>query len=483
MDKRRKSDPQNHILPLSTKIIYGSGEFGFASIGMMRSVFYAFYLTDVVGLDPRLASFGALVGLIWDSINDPLVGILSDRVRSRWGRRRPFLLIFAVPFALSFVLLWSAPAWDSEVALLIYVTLSFMLVDTLSTLISIPYLSLTPELTPDYDERTALSGYRSIFQLVAGLAVVVAAPMIVDAAIEHGLSQQRGFMLAGALFGALGMIPYLLIFFTVRETATAEQTKTLPIGQTLRIAWSNIPFRFGAAIHLLNWVAVDMVAVVFPFYLLYWIARGDLLAKVSFLGIDLALETAFFGLLMLVCIATLPFWMWFSRRRNKREAYVVGLVFWIIVELLIFVVQPDQMDFLLVLGGLAGFGVAAAYVLPDALFADIIEWDELRTHRRQEGVYYGARALIRKLAGALVIFVTLQLLGWSGYQSPPADVLQFTQPDSAMKTIRILVSPAGAGLLLICAIIAWLFPLSREKHSRIRTLLARRKERPGSVGE
>jgi len=117
------------------------------------------------------------------------------------------------------------------------------------------------------------------------------------------------------------------------------------------------------------------------------------------------------------------------------------------------------------------------------LFADVIEWDELRTRRRQEGVYYGARALIRKLAGALVIFVTLQLLGWSGYQNPPADALQFTQPDSALTTIRILVSPAGAGLLLICAITAWLFPLSREKHSRIRALLARRKERGQMVGE
>jgi len=358
-----------------------------------------------------------------------------------------------------------------------------MLVDSFSTLVSIPYLSLTPELTPDYDERTALSGFRSIFQLVAGLAVVVAAPMIVDAAIEHGLSHQRGFMLAGGLFGALGVIPYLLIFFTVRETSNAEETETLPIGQTLRIAWSNIPFRFATAIHLLNWVAVDMVAVVFPYYLLYWIARGDLLAKVNFLGLNLALETAFFGLLMLVCIATLPFWMWFSHRRNKREAYVFGLVYWIIVELFIWAVQPDQMAFLLVLGGLAGFGVAAAYVLPDALFADVIEWDELRTRRRQERVYYGARALIRKLAGALVIFVTLQLLGWSGYQNPPADALQFTQPESALSTIRILVSPAGAGLLLLCAITAWLFPLSREKHSRIRTLLTRRKERGQMMGE
>ena len=109
------------------KFLYGSGDLGISSIGMMRSIFYAIYLTDVVGLEPRLASFGALVGILWDAINDPIVGILSDHLHTRWGRRRPFLLWFAIPFGLSFVILWSAPAWENQIALLIYVTLSFML--------------------------------------------------------------------------------------------------------------------------------------------------------------------------------------------------------------------------------------------------------------------------------------------------------------------------------------------------------------------
>lgn len=91
-------------LSLWQKVLYGAGDWGLSSSGMMRSVFYAIYLTDAVGLDARLASVGALIGIIWDAINDPLVGRLSDRLRTRWGRRRPFLLIFALPFGLSFVL-------------------------------------------------------------------------------------------------------------------------------------------------------------------------------------------------------------------------------------------------------------------------------------------------------------------------------------------------------------------------------------------
>src|SRR5215212_6448632 len=173
------------------KLLYGSGDWGISSISMMRSIFYAIYLTDVVGLEPRLASFGALAGIVWDGINDPIIGILSDRIRSRWGRRRPFLLWFAIPFGISFITLWSAPAWESQTALLIYVTLSFMLADTLQTLIGVPFLSLTPELTSDYDERTALTSFRSFFQLIGALTVVITAPALVDHVLAAGGSQQQ----------------------------------------------------------------------------------------------------------------------------------------------------------------------------------------------------------------------------------------------------------------------------------------------------
>src|SRR5215510_12664934 len=284
-------------LPFWLKLLYGSGGWRITSIGMMRSIFYAIYLTDVVGLEPRLASFGALIGIVWDAINDPIIGILSDRINTRLGRRRPFLLWFAIPFGLSFVILWSAPNWDNQVALLIYVTLSFMISDTLTTLVSVPFLSLTPELTPDYDERTSLTSFRSFFQLVGALSMVIAAPSIVDLVIRAGGSQQRGFMIVGAIFGAIGAIPLILIGLFIKETSTPEQQQSMPFLQTLKAAWKNIPFRYAVGLHMLNWSAVDMIAVTFPYFLLYWVARGNLLASIRVFGFDLAYESAFFGIL------------------------------------------------------------------------------------------------------------------------------------------------------------------------------------------
>jgi len=467
----------NYRLSFWMKLLYGSGDLGISSIGMMRSIFYAIYLTDVVGLEPRLASFGALVGIIWDAINDPIVGILSDHLHTRWGRRRPFLLWFAIPFGLSFIILWSAPNWENQTALLIYVTLSFMLADTLQTLVGVPFLSLTPELTSDYDERTTLTSFRSFFQLTGALTVVVMAPIIVDMVLVAGGSQQQGFMLAGAIFGGIGAVPLLLIGLFIRETSTPEQTEAIPFRETLKAAWRNIPFRYAVGIHMLNWSAVDMVAVTFPYFLLYWVAQGNLLATIHIFGFDLAYESAFFGILMSVCILCIPFWLWLARWRNKREAYILGMIFWIAVQLMIFTIRPGNTTYLLTIAALAGIGVSAAYTLPDSMFADVIEWDELRTRRRQEGIFYGTRTLIRKLTGALVIFITLQLLGRSGYISPPEGTLHFAQSDSALRMIRLLVSPFGATILCGTIFFAWLFPLSREKHARIQKLLEQRRER------
>ena len=466
-------------LPFWLKTLYGSGDWGIASIGMMRSIFYAIYLTDVVGIEPRLASLGALAGIIWDAINDPIIGILSDRMKSKLGRRRPFLLWFAFPFGLSFIMLWSAPNWDSQVALLLYVTLAFMISDTLTTLVAVPYLSLTPELTQNYDERTSLSSFRTVFQLLGAMTVVISAPMIVDAVILGGGSQQQGFMAAGAVFGAIGAFPLFLIGLFVRERFASEATEQelLSFRETLNLAWQNIPFRYAVGIYMFNWSAVDMVSITFPFFLLYWVAEGNLLAKVNFLGVDLALESAFFGVLMFVCILFVPFWLWLSKRRNKIQAYIIGMAAWVVVQALIFTIQPGDTSYMLFLAALAGVGVSAAYILPDSILPDVIEWDELRTGRRQEGIYYGIRTLIRKLTGALIIFVTLQVLGWSGYQSPAENVTVYQQPASALFMIRMMVSFIGAAILLGTIVFAWSYPLTRERYQRIQRLLSIRRNK------
>lgn len=468
-------------LSLWTKLVYGTGDWSEASYGTLRQIFYAIFLTDVVGLDARLASVAALVGIVWDAVNDPLVGILTDRMRSRWGRRRPFLLIFAIPFGASFLLLWWAPPWHNQIALAATITLAFMVSDTFETLCGVPFASLLPELTPDYDERTTLTSFRIFFNLVASLVTAVAAPAIIDSALAGGLTRQQGYLIVAAIFGGLAAVPFLLIFAVVRESygAADRPQVTVPFTQTVRTAWANIPFRFATLIYMLNWITFDLVALLLPFYLLYWIASGDMLASVSIKGFSLPLESAVFALLLVTATAVLPFWLWLSRRLGKHTAYIIGMVFWAVVQIGIFLVRPGQISLVLWMAFLAGLSVSAAHVLPDAMFPDVIEWDELRTGRRQEGVYYGVKNFIRKFTGALAIFLALQVLGWFGYQTPPNEVTSFMQSQDTLMAIRILIGPLGAVLLFSAVITTWFYPLTRERHTRIRKLLVQKNTRLG----
>lgn len=464
-------------LPLLTKIIYGSGDWGMASYNTLRLIFYAIFLTDTVGLEPRLASFAALIGLIWDAINDPLVGMLSDRLQTRFGRRRPFLLLFSVPFGFAFLLLWWTPPWRTPAALAIHVTLAYILADTLQTLVTVPHNSLTPELTPDYDERTSLAGFRMLFNLLASLVTAVAAPMIVDGVMFAGGTSQQGYLTVAALFGTLAAIPYLLIGLVTRERTQRPPARTYTIRQTIETAWRNVPFRYATALYMLNWLTFDLVSLMLPYFLIYWVAGGNLLAQANLFGIKLALESAVLGLMLITALAALPLWTWLAQRFEKRLAYIVGMAFWGVVQFVILFIQPGQVTLILALAVLAGVGVSTAHVLPDAIFPDVLEWDELRTGERREGMYYGAKNLLRKLTNALAIFVALQVLGWFGYRTPPDGVTQFMQPASALLAIRLLTGLLGMALLAGAMFVAARYPIDRKRHARIRALLARQQQR------
>lgn len=461
-----------------TKLVYGTGDWGTAGYGTLRQIFYAIFLTDVVGLEPRLASIAALIGIVWDAINDPIVGMISDRVRTRWGRRRPFLLFFAIPYGATFLLLWYAPPFESQIAKAVFITIAFMISDTMETLVSVPFAALTPELTPDYDERTSLTGFRMFFNLAISLITAVAAPAIVDGVIAGGGTQQQGYLTTAAIFGGMAAIPFLLIFFVIREhELTPEQTTEVSFMETVRTAWANIPFRFATLVYMLNWITFDLVALVLPFYLLYWISSGNLLSQASVFGVSLPIESAVFAILLITAVACLPVWIWVSNRFSKQTAYMIGMIFWAVVQLVLFSVQPGKVDLVLFLSFLAGISVSSAHILPDAMFPDVIEWDELRTRRRSEGIYYGVKNFIRKLTGALAIFIGLQALGWFGYQTPPENATAFQQSGVTLTAIRFLIGPFGAALLFSAVTMAWFYPLTREKHARVRRLLDQRKAR------
>ena len=472
---------ESRKLPVWYKLVYGSGDIGKASFNTLRMLFYAIFLTDVVGLDPRLASFASLVSIFWDAVNDPIIGALSDNVRTKWGRRRPFLLLFSVPFALGFLLLWWAPPWESQVMLMLTVMGAYMITDTLQTLVTVPHMALTPEIAEDYDERTSLTTFRMMWNLIASLLTAAVAPAIVDGVVASGASLQQGYMLVAAIFGGASIIPYLLIFFVIHEKEAPPVSKAeedaITIKSTLQEFTQNTPFKFATGIYVFNWIAFDTVSLMLPFFLLYWVAGGDLLAQVNVFGMNIGLETIALGTMFGVAILTLPLWNWFSQRWSKKATYIIGLGLWMIVEALVLTVQPGQYTYMLILCVVVGFFTSNAHIVPEAMYPDVIDWAELKTNNRREGAYYGAINLIRKLATAVASFIALQILGWTGYTAPDGATTVFTQPESALTAIRIITGPLIIIFLLVALGFTVRYPLSRDRQHLIRKSLDRRQRR------
>jgi GPH family glycoside/pentoside/hexuronide:cation symporter len=430
-----------------TKLLYGAGDTGFSLTATIIGAYFAIFLTDVVGISPGVAAAAIFIGRSWDYVNDPLFGHISDRTRTRWGRRRPYLLLGPLPYALAFTMLWWRPPWENVLALAVYYAIAYVLYDAVATLVYMPYFALTPELTSDYDERTALTSYRMFFSIFGSLVAFTVPLLIVGALTPENAPR---VLTMGVIFGIAAALPLLLAFFGTRERQEFMAQEQPSLRQSLQAAKENRPFVFGMAIFLLTNVAVEIVQATLLFFIKYWAQRES--------ESDLIMAAIF-----VTAILALPLWTWASRRWGKRWAYAGGIGFWALVQIvLITVTASTGLGPILFLCVLAGIGVSAAHVLPWAIIPDAVEWDEWKTGRRHEGMFYSLTTLVRKVATSVAIPLALLLLEITGYVPNAAQ-----QPPSALLGIRVMMGPIPAALLCAGIVFAFLYPLSREKHAQI----------------
>ena len=440
-----------------TKFIYGSGDLGFSLVGTIIGAYFLFFLTDVVGIKPAVAGIAILIGRTWDYINDPLIGHLSDRTRSKWGRRRPFLLFGALPYALAFILMWYRPPFESQVALAVYYAAAYVLFDAAATFVYMPYFALTPELTEDYDERTSLTSYRMFFSILGSLLAFTIPLMIVGTFTPANAGK---VLLMAVIFGLGSALPLFLVFFNTKEKevfAAQEKPKFL---DSLKAAFKNKPFIFGAVIYLLTWVCMDILQTILLFFIKYVLKLEGM-------------SDIIMALIFVTAIIALPFWDFASRKLNKRLAYAYGVAFWAVAQILLITVGPlVSMPVLVFLCIMAGIGVSAAHVLPWAILPDAIEWDEYITGERHEGMFYSLVTLMGKIASSIAIPLTAVMLDVTGYIPNAAQ-----QPASALLGIRLLVGPVPAVFLTISIIFAIKYPLERAQFSSIVKELEERREK------
>jgi len=455
-------------IPTLTKILYGSGDFGYSMNNSIIAALFPIFMMDVVGVTPALAAAALFIGRSWDYINDPLVGYLSDRTRTRWGRRRPWLLFGALPFALTFVLLWIKPAFiTTDIGLLIFFAAAYLIYEASATTVYMPYFALTPELTQDYDERTQLTSFRMLFNIIGGLTAYTLPMLVIGSMIPQNADR---VVLMAVIFGFLAAAPYLVVFFSVREKKEYIEQQQPKLRDALKAVRHNKPFFFAAMIYLCTWIVIILAETNLMFYIKYVLQRPNQSSLIM-------------GVIFISAIIALPLWNWVSKKGNKRSAYILGVSFWAVTMCgLALFNAATPLWLLLGVCVLMGFGLSAAQVLPWAIIPDAIEWDEYQTGERHEGTFYSLITLMGKVANSLAVPLSLLLLEFTGYVSNAAE-----QPASALLGIKIVIGPIPAALLFAGILFAVFYPLSREKYTEVVSELEKRRaarklahEKPGT---
>ncbi len=433
-------------LSLRLKLLFSTGDLATSIPLAILMFFQLYFLTDVAGLRPDLAGWAVGIGKIWDAFNDPLVGLLSDRVRSRFGRRRILLLVFAVPLGLSFMLMWLVPPF-APLGLVVYYALTFILFDTLFTIIHVSYNSLTPELTRDYDERSTLNGYRMAFSIIGTLGAIILATVLGWYITDPRIL----FAILGIGLGLATILPPLVVFWVTRGRDTESAVEGMSLRQAARATLSNRPFWMVMGLYLLSWTAASIQAAVLIYFANYY------------LGVP---EQANYFVLVAegAAILFIPLWVWAARRLDKRRAFILGCLSWVVVLLAISAVNPDQIGLAYLLAALSGSGIATAYVLPWAMVPDVIEVDQERTGERREGSYYAFASFFQKLATGAAIWALGMALAWAGYLTPVTGEPLPVQPEAAVGAIRFFMGPVPALLILLAIAFAWKFNITRENH-------------------
>lgn len=440
-------------LGFSTKAFYGSGEVVSVMAVTMIGLYFMFYLTDVVGISPIVAGAIFMVGRMWDALIDPAMGMISDRTRSRYGRRRPYFLIAALPIGVLFFFLWFPFASADPFMTTVYYALVYVLFMTAVTIFHVPYLSLIAEASTDYDERTSINNYRIFFQLFFGLVAATVPKMIADSYADP----HEGYMMMGLSVAVIIMLLPLLLFKKTKERPLVQSKS--PQSITFRAFFSvfkNRYFRYLLFIYVGAYAAANVVEGFVIYYMKNWLNREfDMpILFVTVIGVG---------------IVSLPFWSMLSTRIGKKQTLLIGLVIWAVAQLAFFLVTPVSPTWLVyVIGAFVGLGYGVAHVIPWAMLPDVIDMEELETGEKREGLYAGVMTFFMKLTNSIAIFFIGVLLQLAQYDA------QATLSDGTLQTIRSIMALAPTLFVVIGIVATLVYPLTRQKHADVRKQLDER---------
>jgi GPH family glycoside/pentoside/hexuronide:cation symporter len=428
--------------PLGTfaRIAYGIGDFGPSMAGNTLMVFFFFFLTTMAGLSPALAGIILCLSNGWGAISTLLVGALSDRTQSRWGRRRIWMLSSAPLLGTAFLLHWWIPPGQDwmQFAYFLVVALVFQ---TAGNAFTIPYGALLTDLTDQHDEHIRLNGFRFGFSLGGGIGALLLAQ-----GINHWTSQpQQQVAILGSICAIAAVVSILCCCWGTKEQPSVTHTPPKLFSLHINTLLNNRPLILLAGIYALSWLALQITPTVLPYFIVHC------------LNLQSSAIPSIIVLIQGSSLLSLALWEFLSRQMGKKTVFLVGSSLWILAALGLVDLQPGQISLLYGLSVLMGMGMGTVYLVPLSLLPQVADLDEQMTGQRREGLIYSILAFLQKIALAIGLFMVGQLLAGAGFQEAIPGPVQLLQPRSALMMIRSITVVLPVVSLLVSLLLMSLY--------------------------
>jgi GPH family glycoside/pentoside/hexuronide:cation symporter len=445
---------ENGEYSLKKALGYGIGQFS-DTIAIETFTFFVFtFYYAVVGLSVSSITIGFIIWSVWNALNDPMLGVVSDKTKSRWGRRIPYIVIAIIPLCVVSFLLWTPPL-DSELISFVYFLIIIIVFEFFYTMYDLNYAALFPEMFLEPENRAKANTIKQIMTVI-GLIFAFIGPTLFIPKMDNP-KYYMNYRVAGLVMSiiiAIGAIICILFGIRQREEFSEEYKTAPPFIKSLKFSLSNKSFRWFIIANLAHWYIVGLLPTLVPLFGIHVLEIGE--GESFLLGILL-------GITFISAMIFMPLWYKVAMKYGIRKAFMYSMTSFIVVLSPFMFVAGKIIAFIVFF--FVGLGLSGSLLYVDLLLAAIIDEDELTTGTRREGGYYGVNALITKLS-TILVFLSINFvftsIGWEEY------VPRYTT-DLTIFGLRSLMFIFPAIALIIAILSMRKFPITKERYKEIKS--------------
>jgi len=458
------------MITLKEKLGYGFGDAASSMFWKLFGMYLLFFYTDVFGMEAAAVGTMFLITRVWDSLFDPVVGVIADRTETRWGKFRPYLLFLAIPFAVIGVFTFFTPAFPSaDKVIYAYITYSLMMI--VYSGINVPYASLLGVMSPDPKDRNVLSTYRMAFAYIGSfVTLLLFMPMVNyfsgnSKVIED---QQHGWFMAVIVIAIACAVLFLLCFAFTKERVKPIREKQAPLKDDLKDLLRNRPWwiLLGAGISALIFNSIRDGATIY--YFKYYVEE-DIFGTVNILNIPFVLSGLYLALgqaaNLLGVILAAPV----SNRIGKRYTYMGAMAIAMVLSIVFYGLGSHGLALIFSLQVLISICAGSIFPLLWSMYADCADYSEYKTGNRATGLIFSSSSMSQKLGWAIGTAMTGWLLAYFGFE---ANQVQNAETISGIKMFMSIFPAVGAALSVI---FIYFYPLTEKGLKAITTELVKRR--------